>query len=76
MEKLSKKGTGEDLLRLAESGEWKDRAIELLQEKTDARMLLIHEFVNDWWQNLLSDEDNIENFKDFVIEAEQSDSLN
>lgn len=63
----------DSLLKLAESGKWKDRAIELLQEKTDAGISVIHEFVSDWWQNLLSDESNIESFNEFISEQDIDD---
>lgn len=58
----------EKLQELAESGEWKERAIELLRRKTRACLDLILTFVNDHWQNLASDEENLYNFE--VYESE------
>lgn len=58
----------EKLQELAESGEWKERAIELLQRKTKACWDLILSFVNEYWQNLASDEENLHNFE--VYESE------
>lgn len=58
----------EKLQELAESGEWKERAIELLQRKTKACLDLILSFVNEYWQNLASDEENLHNFE--VYESE------
>ena len=46
-----------------EQGIWKDRAIEILQNETTAGEMLIREFVEEHWQNLLPDEDNIQAFK-------------
>ena len=56
------------LLKLAESGEWIDRAIELLQRKTNACLDVILSFVCDHWQNLASDEENLYNFE--IYESE------
>lgn len=58
----------ERLQELAESGEWKERAIELLRRKTKACLDLILSFVNEYWQNLASDEENLHNFE--VYESE------
>lgn len=58
----------EKLQELAESGEWKERAIELLRRKTKACLDLILSFVNEYWQNLASDEENLHNFE--VYESE------
>ncbi|MFK2681111.1 hypothetical protein ACIXT9_02305 [Bacteroides fragilis] len=58
----------DDLLELAESGEWRERAIELLQRETNAGLLVILEFVDCYWQNLASDEKNIEEFREFESE--------
>lgn len=46
-----------------EQGMWKDRAIEILRKETTAGEMVIREFVEEHWQNLLLDEDNIEVFK-------------
>lgn len=56
------------LQELAESGEWRERAIELLQCKTNACLDLILSFVNEYWQNLASDEENLHYFE--VYESE------
>lgn len=58
----------ERLQELAESGEWRERAIELLQRKTKACLDLILSFVNEYWQNLASDEENLHYFE--VYESE------
>lgn len=47
-----------------EQGLWKDRAVEVLQEHTEAAEMDIREFVDEHWQNLLLDEENIAAFKD------------
>lgn len=46
-----------------EQGMWKDRAIEILQKETSAGEMTIRKFVEEHWQNLLLDEDNIKAFK-------------
>lgn len=58
----------EKLQELAESGEWKERAIKMLRRKTKACLDLILSFVNEYWQNLASDEENLHNFE--VYESE------
>lgn len=57
-----------ELQRLADNGEWKERAIELLQRKADVCWDVILSFVNEHWQNLASDEENLHNFE--VYESE------
>ena len=59
------------LLKLAESGEWRERAIDLLQCKTQASLDIILEFVGCYWENLLPDEDNLYNFSQY--EADHSE---
>lgn len=61
----------EKLLELAESGEWKDRAIELLQQKTNACLDVIQSFVCEYWQNLASDEENLYNFEIYESEYQE-----
>lgn len=46
-----------------EQGMWKVRAIEILQKETTADEMTICKFVEEHWQNLLLDEDNIKAFK-------------
>ena len=58
----------DNLRELAENGEWKDRAIELLEKATIANETTIREFVDDYWQNMASDESNIEAFREFETE--------
>ena len=58
----------EQLQELAESGDWKGRAINLLQRKTKVCLEIFLSFVNDYWQNLASDEENLYNFE--VYESE------
>lgn len=55
-----------------EQGMWKDRAIEILREETTAGEMTILEFVEEHWQNLLLDEDNIEAFKREIAINENS----
>lgn len=47
----------------AEQGLWRERAIHLLEQETDALLPDILEFVGEHWQNLASDEENIEAFR-------------
>lgn len=58
----------QQLLKLAESGEWRERAIDLLQRKTNACLDAINSFVEMYWQNLLSDEENFYNFETYRSE--------
>ena len=58
----------QQLLKLAESGEWRERAINLLKRKTNACLDVILSFVYDHWQNLASDEENLYNFE--IYESE------
>lgn len=57
-----------ELQRLADNGEWKERAVELLRRKTKACWGVILSFVNEHWQNLASDEENLYNFE--IYESE------
>lgn len=59
------------LSKLAESGQWKERAIELLQRKTRACLDVILQFVECYWENLLPDEDNIYNFEQYEAELSE-----
>lgn len=59
------------LLKLAESGEWRERAINLLQRKTSACLDVILSFVCDHWQNLASDEENLYNFEIYESEYQE-----
>lgn len=54
--------TEQELLELAESVEWRERAIEILEAETDFHIGDIIGFVNEYWQNLLPDEENIKVF--------------
>lgn len=47
----------------AEQGLWKDRAVQLLMKHTGADETAIREFVDEHWQNLLPDADNIMAFR-------------
>ncbi|MDR1459502.1 MAG: hypothetical protein LBI60_04745 [Bacteroidales bacterium] len=53
--------------QLAESGEWIDRAIEFLELHSDAHIGDIIGFVNEYWQNLNTDEENQQDFYNFII---------
>lgn len=55
-----------------EQGIWKDRAVEILQNETTAGEMVIREFVEEHWQNLLLDEDNISAFKQWIAANENS----
>lgn len=54
----------------AEQGLWRERAIHLLEQETDATLPDIIEFVEDHWQNLATDEENIGVFRCW-LEAEK-----
>lgn len=49
---------------------WKDRAVEVLLQNSDAGEIRIREFVDEHWQNLLLDKDNIEAFKEWLSAEE------
>lgn len=52
---------------MAESGEWKDRAIKFLQAHTQAHIDNIIDFVNEHWQILRADKENLQEFYNFII---------
>ena len=52
-----------------EQGLWREQAIHLLEQETDASLPDIIEFVGDHWQNLSSDEENIEAFRRWIAPA-------
>lgn len=60
------------LLKLAQSGQWKERAIELLQKRTNACLDVILSFVAEHWQNLESDEENIHNFEMYESDFQEA----
>lgn len=60
-----------ELQRLAESGQWRERAINLLQRKTKACLDTILSFVEMYWENLLSDEENLHNFNVYESEYQE-----
>ena len=62
----------EKLLELAQSGQWKDRAIELLQKSTNACLDVILSFVAEHWQNLESDEENLHNFEMYESDFQEA----
>ena len=49
-----------------EQGLWREQAIHLLEQETDASLPDILEFVGDHWQNLASDEENIALFQQWT----------
>lgn len=49
---------------------WKDRAVEVLLQNSNAAEIQILEFVDEHWQNLLLDKDNIEAFKEWLSAEE------
>lgn len=53
-----------------EQGMWKDRAVEVLTRETDADELTIREFVEEYWENLLLDDDNITAFNQWSCNKE------
>lgn len=53
----------------AEQGLWRERAIHLLEQETDASLPDILEFVGEHWQNLASDEENIHAFRRWIAPA-------
>lgn len=50
----------------AEQGLWRERAIHMLEQEADAALSDILEFVGEHWQNLASDEENIEAFRQWT----------
>lgn len=60
-----------ELQRLADNGQWKERAMELLQKRTDACLDVILSFVSDHWQNLADDEENLHNFNVYETEYQE-----
>lgn len=50
----------------AEQGLWRERAIHMLEQETDASLPDILEFVGGHWQNLASDEENIAAFRQWT----------
>lgn len=59
------------LMELAENGLWRERAIKLLQRKTNACLDMIVSFVEMHWQNLMPDSENLHNFE--VYESEYAE---
>lgn len=53
----------EQLQVWVENGEWKSRAIKILQQNTRSTTDLIIAFVESFWQLNASDEDNIIDFE-------------
>ena len=53
---------------------WKDRAVEVLLQNSDAGEMRIREFVDEHWQNLLLDKDNIEAFNEWLSAGEPTKS--
>ena len=51
----------------AEQGLWRERAIHMLEQETDASLSDILEFVGQHWQNLASDKENIEAFRRWKV---------
>lgn len=49
-----------------EQGLWREQAIHLLEQETDASLSDILEFVGEHWQNLASDEENIASFRQWA----------
>ncbi|BBL00449.1 hypothetical protein A3BBH6_06850 [Alistipes onderdonkii subsp. vulgaris] len=52
-----------------EQGLWRERAIRILEQESDASLPDILEFVGEHWQNLASDEENIEAFRRWIAPA-------
>lgn len=50
----------------AEQELWREQAIHLLEQETDAPLPYILEFVREHWQNLASDEENIASFRQWT----------
>lgn len=55
-----------ELLYLAESGEWHERAIMLMSEYTEADDEAIRDYAAEHWQNLRSDKDNLAEFREYL----------
>lgn len=63
-------GSYAELYRMAQSGEWRDRAIVILENEVEASDYAIASYVNEHWQNLRSDKENIREFKERIDEFE------
>lgn len=50
----------------AEQGLWRERAIHVLGQETDASLPNILEFIGEYWQTLASDEENIALFRQWT----------
>lgn len=59
-----------ELLYLAESGEWHERAISLMSEYTEADDEAIRDYAAEHWQNLRSDKDNLAEFREYLKDIE------
>lgn len=53
-------------LNLANSGEWRDKAISFLERTVNIGYEYILEFVSLYWENLDSDQHNLHNFHEYV----------
>lgn len=51
---------------LIEGREWRENAIELLQEHTDASLNDIVDFCDTYWQNLLPYTENLKAFQEYI----------
>ncbi len=58
-------------LNLANSGEWRDKAISFLERTTDVSIELILDFVTLYWENLDSDQHNLDNFQEYLKESNE-----
>lgn len=65
-EKHAENETDTELLYLAESGEWYDRAITLMSEYTEANEKIIRDYATEHWQNLRSDKANLVEFQKYI----------
>ena len=71
-EKLAEDEIDTELLYLAESGEWHERAIMLMSEYTEADDEAIRDYAAEHWQNLRSDKDNLAEFREYLKDISQT----
>ena len=67
------------MLERAEDGSWEEKALGYLSNMTDADFIVIAEFVDEHWENLDTDENNLQHFKQYINDnktyAKESGSL-
>ena len=54
------------MMERAENGSWEEKALGYLSNMTDADFIVIAEFVDEHWENLETDENNLKKFKQYL----------